>query len=223
MYGRILHILIKQRKRAVRNNMDYEYDKKTGKLSVVGLPYKAKLLEPPQEKQFNKIRSFTLHQRDLYRVQRYLNLYDRTDKNDNDKRRVFFNEAVISYMRCFGSGKRIFLQENAIFKNADDKKKHNAMKELRNKIIAHDEWEYEIVPVHLIYNEDKKRIEAVGCIPGRIDIEYEENAKQLREITSIALSYVQTELENEQTRLAEYFVHKTDEEVEQYVDAYITF
>lgn len=97
------------------------------------------------------------------------------------------------------------------------------MKELRNKIIAHDEWEYEIVPVHLIYNEDKKRIEAVGCIPGRIDIEYEENAKQLREITSIALSYVQTELENEQTRLAEYFVHKTDEEVEQYVDAYITF
>ena len=90
-----------------------------------------------------------------------------------------------------------------------------------NKIIAHDEWEYEIVPVHLIYNEDKKRLEAVGCIPGRIDIEHEDNIAQLRDITAIALSYVQIELEKEQDRLAEYFVHKTDNEIKTYVDAQV--
>ena len=201
--------------------MEYRYDKVTGKISVVCLPYESKLLEPPQERQFNKIRSYTLHQRDLYRVNQYLDLFDDTDKNDNVKRRIYFNEAVISYMRCFGSGKRTFLQEDAIYKKTDDKRKHHAMKELRNKIIAHDEWEYEIVPVHLIYNEDKKRLEAVGCIPGRIDIEHEDNIAQLRDITAIALSYVQIELEKEQDRLAEYFVHKTDNEIKTYVDAQV--
>lgn len=204
-------------------DMQYNYDEKTGRVSIEGLPFKAKLLEPPEEKQFNKIRSYTLHQRDLIRVECCLDLYNKTEKDDDVKRRIFFSEAIISYMRCFSSGKRTCLQKSAIYKDEKRKKEHDDIEILRNKIIAHDEAEFSIVPLEIVYNDKSKRIEGVGCIPGRIILEYDENVLQLRELTKIAQAHVSKIRDEELLRLSEYFSHKTNEEIEKYEEMTISF
>jgi len=115
-----------------------------------------------------------------------------------DNMRMAMISALVSYMRCFGQGKRERLDPRVIWKEGDSARDaHQYFKDVRDKFVAHSVNDFEDVSVGLTYMfEDKERtVLSLTDVIGTAALPNEYLLKWLRRLSKQAQKHVENRLD----------------------------
>ena len=118
----------------------YSFNKETGRICIIGLPFATKFVEVPREKRFERLYSYVLIKIDLRNAMKYLEISLQTD--DMIIKEGMFRIALILYIKCFNNygGGRAQLPLNKIYQDIPGEpiECYIKLKRIRDKYIAHD-------------------------------------------------------------------------------------
>jgi hypothetical protein len=159
------------------------------KLAIDGYPDATKVVALSDEIS-KRLSDLTLHRNDLEFSQQALKKISGYPPEMSFENQAFWRVAIVHYFKCFGSGERFQLSENAILKSepSEAKEVFSYFKTLRNKHFVHDENSYSQANACAILNDGTKsfKVERIVCthLQGQtLDLESMVNMHKLVEVT----------------------------------------
>jgi hypothetical protein len=147
-------------------------------------------------------------------------LYDLLEKDDKDSVviRSLWTSALVTYIRCFTSGKRKNKLSPEIFKDlkGDPIGTHQYYKDTRDKHIAHPVNIFEEIKIGVMPSKsfpDKPAIMGVGHLYTYRLSDDKEGVRQLGLLASIAMTHVNNNVERAQSKVKEKIETLTIEEL----------
>ena len=156
-------------------------------------------MEEETKKQFKLIASYESILTDLDSVQKWLKVIIRIQENDPDLKDStvlsgLFIAILITYARCFTSGKREILQPEEIYNGlkGDPLGLHRYLIDMRNKHIAHSVNSFEQIQIG-VFISDKKEIFALGKLHSKLIALSKKDFQQIFWLESEAKKFVISE------------------------------
>ena len=184
----------------------YEFDKETGRIYIIGLPYTTKFVEVPREKRFERLYSYGLIKIDLVNALNYIGISLQTD--DMIIKEGLFRIALILYIKCFNNsgGGRLQLPLNKIYKDimGEPIECYAKLKRIRDKYIAHDEKDFLFAKLGVVLNENENCIIGIAYPEMQTKFDYDETLKILRSLCKIALEKTDIYIDEEVHKVENY-------------------
>lgn len=187
----------------------YSFDKETGRICIIGLPFATKFVEVPREKRFERLYSYVLIKIDLVNAIKYLEISIQT--NDMTIKEGMFRIALILYIKCFNNsgGGRLQLPLNKIYQGVPGEpiECYKKLKRIRDKNIAHDENDFLNAKLGVVLNENEKCISGIAYPEMQAKFDYNETLKILQSLCKIALEktdiYIDEQVHNAENYLSQ--------------------